>query len=544
MKGKAMKASAEPAVTNRTESKYDEEYSVFLERLNRRFAALEDGDIFTTDVDQDALWCAYLSGFPASERQHYNCHTCREFVKRYGGLVVIDDHGRTESAMWAIGTTGIIGAIARKLTGIVERAKVTGVFLIKAGYLGKPLTGEWHHMAVHAGHRAKCAHSKATTTPGQEMAQKLEDYKILQRGLAEFSPKVLAKALTLLETDTLYRSERCKGVAEWLSEIHEQRVGRYGRARANVVWKTVAEAPPGWCHIRSTMIGTLLEDLASGLDFDDVARKFKAKMHPLQYQRPQSLPSEANVEQAEKIVEQLGVAESLKRRFAHLEDLETVWLPTAEKQESGGVFGNLKTKNQPRESKGSTPTTKITWEKFVRTVLDKAVSIDCLIPHGEAAFYAMITAENPEAPPIIQWDLEEHRNPATWYTYVYGSSAHRWGLTPGQYTMVNAVSFLPHMWNGGKFNHHGNGVMFVIDGCHEQFGAVGTGFFPEFLKSEFHSVRKTLEAYARKEHPSGVDDASACGLVVTANGASLEPITIRVKTESGVSMQYTIDRWD
>jgi hypothetical protein len=71
------------------------------------------------------------------------------------------------------------------------------------------------------------------------------------------------------------------------------------------------------------MIGTLLEDIHVGLPFDDFKAKFAAKMHPLQYQRPQAAPKVGAIAQAEKLVEQLGIVRSLKRRFARLDDLDS-----------------------------------------------------------------------------------------------------------------------------------------------------------------------------------------------------------------------------
>ena len=39
--------------------------------------------------------------------------------------------------------------------------------------------------------------------------------------------------------------------------------------RRNLFWLTVALAPAGWCHVKNTMIGSLVEDLADGLPFAD-----------------------------------------------------------------------------------------------------------------------------------------------------------------------------------------------------------------------------------------------------------------------------------
>jgi len=71
----------------------DGEYDAFLRRVNDRFLKNvgEGIPLFTTDVDQDELWLAYLSGFPnADDRQHHTCHACRQFIQRFGGLVTID----------------------------------------------------------------------------------------------------------------------------------------------------------------------------------------------------------------------------------------------------------------------------------------------------------------------------------------------------------------------------------------------------------------------------------------------------------------------
>jgi hypothetical protein len=38
------------------------------------------------------------------------------------------------------------------------------------------------------------------------------------------------------------------------------------------------------------MIGALLDDIKSGLPFEDIKARFDAKMHPLRYQRPKPRP--------------------------------------------------------------------------------------------------------------------------------------------------------------------------------------------------------------------------------------------------------------
>lgn len=91
------------------------------------------------------------------------------------------------------------------------------------------------------------------------------------------------------------------------------------------------------------MIGTLLKDVATGMDFATVSARFASKMHPLKYQRPQAAPRVGNIADAEKIVAQLGIARSLERRFARIDEIDTLWKyrPVPEVPDRVRVFSRL-----------------------------------------------------------------------------------------------------------------------------------------------------------------------------------------------------------
>ena len=68
----------------------------------------------------------------------------------------------------------------------------------------------------------------------------------------------------------------------------------------------VAAAPEGFCHPRSAVTASLLEDIAAGMPFDSVRDRFNVKVGPLAYQRPQAPPSEGNIKAAEALVEKIS----------------------------------------------------------------------------------------------------------------------------------------------------------------------------------------------------------------------------------------------
>ncbi len=538
-KGAAMQAMTMSMGATKIGNKHDQDYESFLRAFDGRFGvSVREAPLFKTDAS--GLWGAYLASFPESTRQFHNCCACRHFIERFGSLVTIEPNGATAPVVWnGDDVPEEYAAAFAALAKIVRKAKVTSVFLTRDAVLGQPETGLWRHFALET--PKQCLHPKGLLTAGQKMAERREDHHTVIRALAEFPASAVDQALTLLKSDALYRSEKVLGQAEWLAQLHADCAEHHGR-RSNVVWLAVATAPAGFCHPRSSMIGTLLEDIIAGIPFEEVSRKFKAKMSPILYQRPQAAPSAGQMAAAEKIMSELGAAGALARRFARLEEIETIWRPAQEpaKSSGGGIFDHLKPKGAGNAEPLVTTPQNITWEKFARTVLPEAKALELLVPaHGN--FCALLTAENAEAPPILQWDSPERRNPFSWYVYHGGSPASRWGVSLG-WARVAAVTLNPSMWHGGKFEHQGAGALFVLPGAKDSaYQQAGNAIFPETLKSEFHGIRSTIEAYSRGAKTGGYDEASACGLAINKGGAEA---TVRAVLANGTRIGYRIDRWD
>lgn len=527
----------------------DHEYDSYIARVAKRFAENTAGQpLLTTDAykrHDTALWDAYLNSFPADERQFHNCSCCRTFVQRYGSLVVVKD-GRTIPAVWDVtDAPELYKSAVEAMARLVRRAKVTGVFLSESIELGQRSTRTetctWHHFAV----TNPRVFQRTVKSAKQAMAEKREDHNTVARALGEFTPTMLQTAVQLLKSDALYRSEKVLGAAEWLLKVSEERRTLTGELRENALWREIALAPAGFCHPRSSMLGSLLEDIAKGLPYEDVSRMFAAKMHPLSYQRPQAAPSAGNIAQAEKLVEQMGLAPSLKRRFARLDEVQSLWKATPKAlvvEGSGGVFAHLTPKSEAPSSTLRIPPQTMTWEKFLRTVLPDARSIELNAPaHGN--YCALVTAEDPESPPILQWDRLDRRNPVSWYLYNGGSTVGHWNITVG-WRKVNAITEQPSSWFGAKLEHQGSGVLFILDGARDTRSAgTGLALFPETLKSELREVRSTIESFSNKGTISGAEEASACGLVMQKS-SSRGDIHLRVVGATGVTSEYRIDRLD
>lgn len=419
------------------EHRDDDGYEAFLTSIRDTFTRLtaSGGPLFTTATGD--LFASFLWTLPQARQKHYDCRTCRRFLETYGSLVTVLADGTAVPVMWDPATAPTFFAkTVQHLWNMVRHAKINGVFLsretawglasnedpgrpVGRDWLPAKAAGEWFHMAVVPAESRVFAH--ATLSARQAMAERHEEHGMLGRGIGAFPATVVRQAHTYLKSGHLYRPEKCLGVAEWLLALHESLDATSNpNAREGLLWRAAATAPGGFCHVKTTVIGPLLEDIAAGLPFEDIRRKFNAKTDPDVYGHSTAAPTAGNVAAAEKVITQLGAAGSLERRYARFDEIrEMVWKPretkgTPNASKASGVFSHLLHREAPT-GRLEIPPILMTWEKFARTVLQGATSIEVQIPASSARFAALVTAGQPDAPPILQWDSVEKRNPFSWY---------------------------------------------------------------------------------------------------------------------------------
>lgn len=106
MKNEMLAAMAGPAMTGVD----DDNYEGFLNVVRVHFAEIAShamasspraSRLFMTDAV--GLFDAFLAVMPVERRQHYTCRACRNFVERFGGLVLVDSAGQAFSAFWEPG---------------------------------------------------------------------------------------------------------------------------------------------------------------------------------------------------------------------------------------------------------------------------------------------------------------------------------------------------------------------------------------------------------------------------------------------------------
>lgn len=497
----------------------DSNYDALLKRMQDRFVTLTLGGkepLFSVKLQEEVdPWALFIQSVPSEYRQHYNCSCCKTFIRRYGTLTMIGaDTGELHPVFWDPADTVFGGAELEKSFRTLNRAirdgRATNIFWDTTKLWGTAQAGGWSHFhVVTPGVRLW---ENRLLTAKQAMAARIDLLPSVRQAMLDYPKHLIEAAVRILEADAVSRAEKVIGPAEFLLDLHERVPKLRGREREHILLRAVCTAPEGFLHPRASMISTLLDDLKAGMAFDDAKRRWEDKMHPLRYQRPQAAPKAGAIKQAEEVFAKLGLERSLPRRFARLDEIDALWRPAppVKVPEGASLFDHLKAKGKPGPI-ADLPERKMTWVKFRDEVLPKITEMKVRVP-ASGPYTSFLTAVHADAPPIIQWDSEEVRNPVSWYFHFMGTAASQYSLRGNNWYNVTALTLRPDRWYGRKAPFQfADGLFVLIDGAKDT-RVRGSCLFPEILRSELHGVRSVIEAHSKQDKVADIDGPVAAGL--------------------------------
>jgi hypothetical protein len=393
------------------------DFQQFVTDVSIRLSAMSKGELYVVGdgLDRDSLWLTFLDSFPAGtnlrfrERSEYDCSTCRGFVKGFGNVVEIDG-GQVRSVWSGVSASDpVFSVVAVAMDAFVGTLPLSGIFRSTEAQYGTPRTrtlrdGQvevWDHLhgRVEKRHR--------TTDVGGARGTFDAAVQVFQRGLAELTQHALDTVVDLIDDNALYRgTEHRRAVTEFRSLQNRWTQATDGRAFV------FANAMNPAARFRNTVIGTLVQDLSAGVDLEQAVRSFEAKVAPQNYQRPTALITPAMVKAAMKTIDELGIEESLQRRFARLSDMSVtnvLWVDndTQSRMKDGieGLLMQAATTGSAGARLRDAKPEEIPVVAFMKDVLPSAASIDLWVANShEPHFVSLTTGRHPAAPRLFTWD--------------------------------------------------------------------------------------------------------------------------------------------
>lgn len=398
------------------------EFSAFNQRLMDHVMEMtKDVDhLFEVDLDKDKLWNLYLDSFPAGtnevyrERREYDCHCCRNFVKRFGNVVSIKDGKLTTIWDFDADSPDKFQPVIDSLDAFVRLHPVSDVFLTKWATIGTKVNYErtesgmitYNHFFVRLPERFV----SRSADEGEYKAQYRDTKNVFRRSLKELTMESVDTVLELIASGMLYRGDEWKKPLEEFRryKIAYDRITRESE-RELFAWEMSLKAGPVIGRIRNHSIGALLTDISDELDPDFAVTRYEKLVAPSNYKRPKAIFTEKMLRDAEETVRDLGLMNSLPRRHARMDDITVNNVlfsnrDAAKRMKGGSVFDAM-VADTTRKPMAFDRVEEIPYDRFVREVLPGASEVEVYLENKHAGnMVSLIAPQDPEALPIFKWN--------------------------------------------------------------------------------------------------------------------------------------------
>ena len=397
--------------------------------MSKNFSALVSrfGRAYQTDADKDELWNTYLESFPPEKnpifrtRREFDCSCCRHFIKNIGGIVFIDEEQKLHS-IWDFKIDDpAFQQVLDAVNAYVVGRKVTEEFVAKETSFGTAQNREydeeskqittWEHFYLST---PKDWLDRGNDTIDTVRSSRRGAAEVFGRALREITMDAIDTVLELINSNTLYKG------AEWKKQIEELRAQKAAyeaipeEQRSLYVWRIAPSVGPVMSRIRNHSIGTLLVDLSEGTELNEAVRRYEAIVAPANYKRPKAIYTAKMLEDAKKTITKLGYLDSLRRRYARLDDITVNNIlfsnrDAAKRIRGADVFEEMLAgaKFSPKKFDR---VEEVPVEKFLSDVLPGATELEAFVENRHAKnMVSLITSAVSGSPSMFKWD-----NPFSW----------------------------------------------------------------------------------------------------------------------------------
>lgn len=376
----------------------------------------DQSTLYVTDTDKDELWNLYLDSFPEGtnkvyrERREYDCSCCRSFIKNFGNVVVVKNGQKISIWDFKTGDT-TFQPVIDALSKYVKSKDICNVFLTKETSFGtlksfeNPKNGgnviEYDHYYIKVPTRFVI---RSTDSVDTVLANIRSTKDVFKRSLEEISLNSVDTVLELIAQKSLYKGE------EWQSSLSQFR--KLKSLYSNIsdkdmfCWDEAGKVGIAISKIKNHSIGVLLMDIAEGVDLDIAVRKYEKIVAPTNYKRPKAIFTKAMIEDAQKMIEELGLASSLGRKYASIDDISInniLFANRDSKKAITGIFDELK--QEAVSNQKFDKLEEVSIETFVKDIVPSLTSIEAYVENKHSGnLMSLISASDMSSKTLFKWN--------------------------------------------------------------------------------------------------------------------------------------------
>lgn len=433
----------------------------FNKKIQKKFTEMsQSGKLFRVELAGQQIWDLYLNSFSDEndpifrdpESSEHNCNNCKNFVRRYGNIVSVDEnYNITTMFDVEVAEDNEYANTVKELSKAIKSSKITEVFFETFNELNK-LTYEsctkkntlfQLGLATNPKRYTKEEAEKFTLTDSNGgtvfivehdeirtfnhlhlflnkdfvdigsksvetiMGEYRDAKTVFQRAMETISLDTLELVRDLINQGSLLDGQTHLYKIEAMIPLKKEYDELSKKQKDNWLW--VKSYKFQFSKFRNELIGTLCVELSEGKELNDACQAWNKRVDPVNYMKTTAPITKKQIEEAKLFVEENGYEESFSRRFANIEDIKIseILHSNVGKDEikSATIFDKIKpsvsTRHKRNEFDGIE---EVTIDKFMKDILPSCSSVEALLTNNqEGNMVSLTTANNPDSKPIFKW---------------------------------------------------------------------------------------------------------------------------------------------
>lgn len=421
----------------------------FNQKIQESFDKMsKTGKLFRVALTGQQVWDLYLGSFNEEhnpvfrdpESSVHNCNHCKNFIRRYGNIVSVDENFKIQTMFDFVAdeefenTTKILSA-AIKNSEIVEIFVETYNELNSLPYETCKVTAKNFQLgtATNVKRYTKEEAEKFGVVKPEEVRTFNHIHLSVDKMFIDFSgdsvesvmakyrdaKNVFQRAMETISLDTLYLVKDLINQGSLLDgQTHLFKIDQiiplkkeYDELNSNQKnnWCWVKSFKLPIAKFRNELIGVLCSELSEGEELNKACQSWNKRVDPANYMKASAPITKKQIEEAEKFTEENGYKESFNRRFATIEDIKVSEILHSNvgegKIKSVSIFDGVKPTSTRHKRNEFDGVEEVSIEKFMKDILPSCTSIEAFLNNShEGNMVSLTTAENNESKPIFKWD--------------------------------------------------------------------------------------------------------------------------------------------
>lgn len=386
--------------------------------------------LFVVSTGKELFWEAFQNSFPEGENEIYkerrawDCQCCKHWFTRMAQVVAVDDDNNIVSIWDFTSSDPNWQPVIDKMADFVHSCgNIQDVFIIDEERVGVPKSIveaddgsliEFHHLYLRTPAEAFNKRRGYNSPSNEAKRAPFRDRKnVLKRTLDDISADVVNDVLDLINDGNLYRGDEHKAVLEAILEVMNEYKEVPEERKDAYTWKKSYDMTDAIARVRNHAIGTLLINLSEGMDIETAVKKYELVVAPQNYKRPKPVFTKAMLEKAKETIRELGLENSLGRRFSTLDDITVNNIlfanRDAAKRIQGGdqlddIFGELEKDTTSDKPQDFSHVQEISIQSFLATMLPQAQSIEAYVENRhQPNMVSLISPLDRSAKAITKW---------------------------------------------------------------------------------------------------------------------------------------------